>query len=154
MLDHHILLVVVDQCAHRLFVHPGRMHDESMISGTYLVAGTTTFVSYKFLINKDFDPRSYTFKLISLLNADSDYQEYVLLVKIYMSLCSINKSVEVDYYKVRVDGSFHIIIPSNFSKKTSEYLEEITVHHSFTENNGVMMYDDIQVFDLRPHRKF
>lgn len=111
-------------------------------------------VSYKFLINKDFDPRSYTFKLISLLNADSDYQEYVLLVKIYMSLCSINKSVEVDYYKVRVDGSFHIIIPSNFSKKTSEYLEEITVHHSFTENNGVMMYDDIQVFDLRPHRKF
>lgn len=110
-------------------------------------------VSYKFLVNKNFDVRSGTFKLISMLNADSDYQEYVLLVKIYMSLCSINKSVEVDYYKMKVNGSFHIIIPSNFSKKTSEYLEEITVHHSFSENNSIMMYDGIQVFDLRPHRK-
>ena len=44
------------------------------------------------------------------------------------------------------------MIPSNFSKKTSEYLEQITIHHSFSETNGVMMYDDIQVFDLRPHQ--
>lgn len=111
-------------------------------------------VSYKFLVNKNFDVRSQVFKMISMLNGDPDYQEYVLLVKIYMSLCSINKSVEVDYYKIKVNGSFHIIIPFNFSKKTSEYLEEITVHHSFSESNGIMMYDDIQVFDLRPHRKY
>ncbi|KAL7554568.1 hypothetical protein ACHAWF_019036 [Thalassiosira exigua] len=109
-------------------------------------------VSYKFIVNKNFDVHSNQFKLISMLNADPDYQEYVLLVKIYMSLCSINKSVEVDYYKVKVNGSFHIIIPSNFSKKTSEYLEDITVHHSFSESDGIMMYDDIHVFDLRPHQ--
>ena len=65
MLDHHILLVVVDQCAPRLFVHPGRMHDESMISGTHLVAGTTTFVSYKFLIRlqPESNERSSPFRL-------------------------------------------------------------------------------------------
>jgi len=109
-------------------------------------------VSYKFLINKNFDINSSQFKLISMLNADSDYQEYILLVKIYMSLCSINKSVEVDYYKIKVNGSFNIIIPFNFSKKTSEYLEDITKHHSFSENNDIMMYDDIHVFDLRPQQ--
>lgn len=109
-------------------------------------------VSYKFLVNKNFDINSSQFKLISMLNADSDYQEYILLVKIYMSLCSINKSVEVDYYKIKVNGSFNIIIPFNFSKKTSEYLEDITKNHSFSENNGVMMYDDINVFDLRPQQ--
>jgi hypothetical protein len=109
-------------------------------------------VSYKFLVNKNFDIRSQQFKLISMLNADPDYQEYVLLVKIYMSLCSINKSVEVDYYKIKVNGSFHIIIPINFSKTTSEYLEGITMRHSFSANNGIMMYDDIQVFDLKPHQ--
>lgn len=109
-------------------------------------------VSYNFLINKDFDINSAQFKLISMLNADSDYQEYVLLVKIYMSLCSINKSVEVDYYKIKVNGSFNIIIPFNFSKTTSEYLEEITKNHSFSENDGIMMYDDIHVFDLNPQQ--
>ena len=109
-------------------------------------------VSYKFLVNKNFDVRSAEFKLISMLNADPDYQEYVLLVKIYMSLCSINKSVEVDYYKIKVNGSFRITIPINFSKDTSEYLEGITTRHSFSESNGIMMYDDIQVFDLRPHQ--
>ena len=129
-----------------------RKHNEDTITRSK-VEELIFEVSYKFLVNKNFDVRSGTFKLISMLNADSDYQEYVLLVKIYMSLCSINKSVEVDYYKMKVNGSFHIIIPSNFSKKTSEYLEEITVHHSFSENNSIMMYDGIQVFDLRPHRK-
>ena len=49
-----------------------------------------------------------------MLNGDSDYQEYVLLCKIYMSLCQINKSVEVDYYKIRANGVFHIVIPRNF----------------------------------------
>ena len=49
-----------------------------------------------------------------MLNSDPDYQSYVLLVKIYMSLCNINKSVEVDYYKVKCDGEFRIIIPRTF----------------------------------------
>ena len=130
-----------------------RKHNEDSITRSK-VEELIYEVSYKFLVNKNFDMHSQQYKLISMMNADSDYQEYVLLVKIYMSLCSINKSVEVDYYKIKVNGSFHIIIPFNFSKKTSEYLEEITVHHSFSESNGIMMYDDIQVFDLRPHRKY
>lgn len=48
-------------------------------------------VSYKFLVNKNFNISSSQFKLIQMLNGDSDYQEYVLLCKIYMSLCQINK---------------------------------------------------------------
>jgi hypothetical protein len=87
-----------------------------------------------------------------MLNSDSDYQEYVLLCKIYMSLCQINKSVEVDYYKIRCNGVFHIVIPQNFSKVTSEYLEHITTHHTFSENEGIMTYDNIHVFDLRPQQ--
>ena len=87
-----------------------------------------------------------------MLNGDSDYQEYVLLCKIYMSLCQINKSVEVDYYKIRCNGAFHIVIPQNFSKVTSEYLERITAHHSFSENEGIMSYDNTPVFDLRPQQ--
>ena len=39
-----------------------------------------------------------------------------------MSLCQINKSVEVDYYKVRTNGQFRIVIPANFSKQTGEHL--------------------------------
>eukprot|EP00804_Cyclotella_cryptica_P011896 CCRYP_004399-RA/>CCRYP_004399-RA protein AED:0.06 eAED:0.06 QI:211/0.78/0.8/1/0.71/0.6/15/1860/1813 len=109
-------------------------------------------VSYKFLINKNFPIQSSQFKLIQILNGDSDYQEYVLLCKVYMSLCQINKSVEVDYYKIRCNGVFHIVIPCNFSKTTSEYLEKVTTHHSFSESEGIMTYDNIQVFDLRPQQ--
>lgn len=108
--------------------------------------------SYNFIVNKNFDLHSNQFKLIQMLNGDPDYQEYVLLCKIYMSLCQINKSVEVDYYKIKCNGLFHIVIPQNFSKKTSDYLEHITIHHSFSESEGIMKYDDISVFDLRPHQ--
>ena len=87
-----------------------------------------------------------------MLNSDPDYQSYVLLVKIYMSLCNINKSVEVDYYKVKCDGEFRIIIPRTFSKITSEYLEDVSVRYTFSENEGIMKYDDLPVFDLRPHQ--
>lgn len=96
------------------------------------------------------DIRSHQFKLIRVLNSDPDYQSYVLLVKIYMSLCNINKSVEVDYYKVQCDGEFRIIIPQNFSKITSDYLEEMSKRYTFSERNGFMKYDDLPVFDLRP----
>jgi hypothetical protein len=108
--------------------------------------------SYNFIVNKNFDLHSPQFKLIQMLNGDPDYQEYVLLCKIYMSLCQINKSVEVDYYKIKCNGLFHIVIPQNFSKKTSDYLEQITIHHSFSESDGIMKYDDMSVFDLRPHQ--
>jgi hypothetical protein len=35
---------------------------------------------------------------------------------------------------------------------TSEYLEHITTHHTFSENEGIMTYDNIHVFDLRPQQ--
>lgn len=110
--------------------------------------------SYKFLVNKDFSVQSRQFKLIRSLNTDPDYQSYLLMCKIYLSLCQINKSVEVDYYKVKSDGEFRIIIPHNFSKTTSEYLERVTKQYTFTErdNNEFLMYDDLPVFDLRPHQ--
>ena len=56
--------------------------------------------SYKFILNKKFAVSSKTFELIRQLNADPVYHQYLLLCKIYISLCQINKSVEVDYYKV------------------------------------------------------
>jgi len=108
--------------------------------------------SYKFLVNKDFSVRSKEFQLIRALNSDPDYQCYVLLVKIYMSLCQINQSVEVDYYKVNCDGDFRIIIPHNFSKATSEYLIEVTKRYTFSERNQMMIYDEHPVFDLRPQQ--
>ena len=73
--------------------------------------------SSKFMVNKNFDVRSKQFELIRQLNADpAGYHPYVLLCKVYMSLCQINKSVEVDYYKLKCNGQFRIIIPQNFSK--------------------------------------
>ena len=103
-------------------------------------------------MNKNFNVQSNQFRLIRDLNSDPDYQSYVLLVKIYMSLCQINKSVEVDYYKVRCNDEFRIIIPNNFSKETGEYLEETTRHYTFSEHDGIMTYDGNPVFDLRPHQ--
>ena len=108
--------------------------------------------SYKFLVNKDFPVHSNQFKLIRMLNADPDYQSYVLMCKIYMSLCQINKSVEVDYYKVHCDGEFRIIIPQNYSKTTNDYLDEVTKRYTFSEQQGIMIYDDLPVFDLRPQQ--
>ena len=108
--------------------------------------------SYKFIVNKDFPVNSKQFQLIRMLNTDPDYQSYVLLVKIYMSLCQINRSVEVDYYKVHCDGEYHIIIPRNFSKSTGDYLEEVTKRYTFSVRDQFMVYDDSLIFDLRPHQ--
>lgn len=108
--------------------------------------------SYKFLVNKGFNTRSRQFQLIRDLNADPDYQSYVLLVKIYLSLCSINKSVEVDYYKIHCDGEFRIVIPLNFSKVTSRYLEQVTKQYTFSEEQGALVYDNLSVFDLTPQQ--
>jgi len=108
--------------------------------------------SYKFLINKDFPVQSRQFQLIRILNSDPDYQRYVLLVKIYMSLCQINKSVEVDYYKFNCDGEFRIIIPRSFSKKTSDYLIKVTKQYTFSESNNAIIYDDHPIFDLTPQQ--
>lgn len=107
---------------------------------------------YKFLVNKDFNTRSAQFQLIRMLNSDPDYQRYVLLVKVYMSLCQINKSVEVDFYKVQMHGEFRIVIPQNFSKRTSDYLIDVTTRYTFSERDDVMIYDDMQIFDLTPQQ--
>ena len=60
--------------------------------------------SYKFLVNKNFPVQSWQNELIQQLNSDSAYQQHLLMCKVNMSLCQINKSVEVDYYKLRCNG--------------------------------------------------
>ena len=85
--------------------------------------------------------RSKAFELLQQLNSDPHYHKYVLLCKVYISLCQITKSAEVDYYKVFCSGDFRIIIPANFSKQTSEYLDEVTQRYSFTERDGYIKYD-------------
>jgi hypothetical protein len=111
-----------------------------------------TETSYSFLVNKDFDVRSSQFNLIQILNGDPDYQKYVLLVKIYMSLCQINKSVEVDYYKVVCNGEFRIVIPETFSKAIADYLIDVTKRYTFSVDQGIMIYDEHPLFDLRPQQ--
>jgi len=106
-------------------------------------------VSHKFMVNKAWSLRSREFELVRLLNADPCYMRYVLLVKVYMSLCQINKSAEVDYYKVRTDSAFRILIPRNFSQSTSAYLAEITMRYTFAEKGGFVVYDDLKLFDVR-----
>eukprot|EP00961_Rhodomonas_salina_P131543 1770446-Rhodomonas_salina.2 len=111
--------------------------------------------SYKFLVNKNFPVHSKENELIQQLNADPAYQQHLLLCKVNMSLCQINKSVEVDYYKVRLEvdgrhGEFRTIIPLNFSKATGDYLEQITKQYTFSERAGVILYDELPLFDLRP----
>jgi hypothetical protein len=109
--------------------------------------------SHKFLVNKNFPVLSKENELIQQLSADPAYQQHLLLCKVNMSLCQINKSVEVDYYKVRLEvdgrhGEFRTIIPRNFSKATSDHLEEITKRYTFSERAGVIMYDELPLFDL------
>lgn len=106
-------------------------------------------VSYKFMVNKNFNVHSKEFELIRQLNADPAYHRYVLLVKIYVSLCQINRSVEVDYYKIRCNNDYKIIIPQNFSRATGEYLEQITKQYTFSERDGAILYDKLQLFDVR-----
>ena len=74
---------------------------------------------------------------------------YLLLCKIYISLCQINKSTEVDYYKIRCNNEFKIVIPQNFSKTTSDYLEQVTKRYTFHEQKGFIMHDDLKIFDIR-----
>jgi len=106
--------------------------------------------SYKFLVNKNFPVQSRQNELIQQLNSDPAYQQHLLLCKVNMSLCQINKSVEVDYYKVRCNGEFRTIIPHNFSKSTGDYLEEVTKRYTFSERESVIRYDELSIFDLRP----
>ena len=107
-------------------------------------------MSYKFMVNKNFSVRSKEFEIIRELSTDPVYHQYVLLCKIYMSLCQINKSAEVDYYKVKCNGKYRIIIPQNFSTATSEYLDDITKRHTFSLQNGCISYAELDIFDIRP----
>jgi hypothetical protein len=100
-------------------------------------------------VNKGFPVNSRQNELIQDLNVDPSYQQHLLLCKINMSLCQINKSIEVDYYKVRCNGEFRTIIPQNFSKSTGDYLEQVTNQYTFSESSGVIVYDDLPLFDLR-----
>jgi hypothetical protein len=106
-------------------------------------------MSYKFMVNKNFNVKSKEYAIIRELSADPIYHQYVLLCKIYMSLCQINKSAEVDYYKVKCNGEFRIIIPQNFSNSTSDYLDEISKRHTFSEHNGFIEYAEMKLFDVR-----
>ena len=74
-------------------------------------------------------------------------------MKIYVSLCQINKSAEVDSYKLKVDGAFRIVVPRQFSVATSDYLDLITRRHTFTESNGLIKYDELPLFDLGDGRQ-
>ena len=75
-------------------------------------------VSYKFLVNKNFDIHSNEFELIRELMGDhSAYSQYVLLVKIYVSLCqvwSITQFYSVDFSQSRIG-----VNKSVFYKRTS-----------------------------------
>ena len=104
---------------------------------------------YKFLVNKGFPVQSRQFELIRELNADPAYHPYVLLVKVYMSLCNINKSAEVDYYKLKCNGEFSIVIPEKHSKSTGEYLDVVTKRYTFSERDGFIRYADVPLFDVR-----
>ena len=106
--------------------------------------------SCKFMVNKDFPQRSDQNILIQQLTADPAYQQHLLLCKVNMSLCQINKSVEVDYYKVRCNGAFRTVIPENYSKATGEYLEQVTRQYTFSERDGLILYGDLPLFDLSP----
>ena len=108
-------------------------------------------VSYKFLVNKDFNVHSNEFALIRELMTDPAYNSYVLLVKIYVSLCQINKSTEVDYYKIKMNNQdFRIIIPQKFSRSTSDYLEHISKRYTFSDTgDGFIAYDGLALYDVR-----
>ena len=111
-------------------------------------------ISYKFLVNKNFNIQSKEFELIQELMADPAYNQYVLLVKIYVSLCQINKSQEVDYYKMKINNrDFRIIIPQKFSMSTCDYLENISKRYTFSDTGAdrsqVICYDGIPLFDTR-----
>jgi hypothetical protein len=112
------------------------------------VEGLLFEASYKFLVNKAISVRSRIFELIRELNADPVYHQYLLLCKVYVSLCQINKSVEVDYYKVRCNNAYRIIIPQNFSKATADYLDAVTKRYTFVERDGFIWYGDLKVFDV------
>ena len=105
--------------------------------------------SYKFIVNKGMNVRSKAFELIRMLNGDPAYMQYVLMCKVYVSLCQINKSAEVDYYKVRVNNDYRILIPQNFSAATSDYLDATTKRYTFTEVGGFIRYGELPLFDVR-----
>ena len=65
------------------------------------------------------------------------------------NICQINKSVEVDYYKILCNNDYRIIIPYNFSKATSDYLDDVTKQYTFWERDGYINYGELALFDVR-----
>ena len=142
------------------------------------VEGLIFELSYKFLVNKNLSSRAQMVELLQSLNSDPVYHQYVLLVKVYLSLCADQQKCrgatpgrvsnrapiarpthllttptsiprQVDYYKLFCDGAFRIVIPQDFSPATSDYLEATTTRYTFSERNGVISYGGVQIFDVR-----
>jgi len=105
--------------------------------------------SYKFMVNKHVSARSKSFELIQALNADPVHHRYLVMCKLCASLWQINKSVEVDYYKIRCNGKHRILIPANYARRTSDYLHETTQQYTFGERDGLVMYGELPLFDVR-----
>ena len=108
-------------------------------------------VSTKFMVNKQFNVLSQEFELIRELMTDTAYNQYVLLVKIYVSLCQINKTIELDYMKILINNhDYRVIIPQKYSRSTSDYLEHISKRYTFSDTgDGFISYDGLKLFDVR-----
>ena len=57
-------------------------------------------------------------------------------------------SAQVDYYKIFCNNDYRIIIPQNFSKATSDYLEVVTKRYTFTERGGFVRCGELTLFDV------
>ena len=53
------------------------------------------------------------------------------------------QSTEVDYYKIKCNNEYRIVIPQNFSKATSDYLDQVTKRHNFSEKDGFINHDEV-----------
>ena len=55
----------------------------------------------------------------------------------------------MDYYKIKCDNDYKIIIPSNYSNTTSLYLDHITSSYNFSLEDDFICYDGDKIFDMR-----
>ena len=50
---------------------------------------------------------------------------------------------------MRCDGEYRVVIPSNYSKATGDYLDEATRRYTFSERGGFITQGSMPLFDLR-----
>ena len=58
-------------------------------------------------------------------------------------------SAQVDYYKIFCNNDYRIIIPKNFSKATSDFLDQVTRRYPFSERDGFIRYGEMARFAIR-----